>query len=676
MFTPRSDGRGRNPHHRRPGAVSSTQSGFGRTQNGRRHESRDRIRVYKPDENAATAVKPRPRPTREHHNPDSPVSGNLHGGAYRNLKKGAHRHGGGHESSEKKHGATPHPHVNHVKVPPLTKGIRIIPLGGVEEVGRNMCAVETPTDLFAIDAGFQFTSEDDTPGVDYILPNIKYLEEHKDRVRALLVTHAHLDHIGGIPFIMPRIGNPPIYTMNLTALMIKKRQDEFPHLPPLDIKIVEPNQRFKIGETWVRTFPITHSIPDAIGFAIESEFGNVLLSGDMKLNHMDGVPTETERKNFEELGKQNNLVFFADSTNAERDGFSVPEEKVHLTIADIIKNARGRVIIGTFASQFARMIRIVEAAELLGKKIVTEGRSIRNNIEIAERAGFFKPKKGTFIPVQEMENYPSDKIIILATGAQGEEFAAMMRIASGKHKFIKLNERDTVVLSSSVIPGNEIAVQKLKDNLYRFGLKVIHYRNTENVHSTGHGNTGELTWITNTIKPRFFMPAYGYYSFLCAHAQALAATGFPKDKIIIPDNGMVIDFTGPDSYEIRKEKAPSDLMMVDGFAIGEVQEVVIRDRQTLAQDGMFVVIAMVSAKTGKLKKSPDIISRGFIYLRESQELLAQARLIVKKSIEGNTSGMNPINFEYIKKDITDALGAFLLQKTNKHPIVIPVILGV
>lgn len=616
------------------------------THRSHRGGGRDNIRVYKAD---------------RQRNPDRPHATHLHGGDAALVDDGT---------------ASPTKVHVHPKIPPLTRGVRIIPLGGVEEVGRNMCAVETPDDIIAIDAGFQFTTEDDTPGVDYILPNIKYLEENKHKVRALLVTHAHLDHIGGIPFIMERIGNPPIYTRNLTSIMIKKRQEEFPNLPALDFKIIDPGERFKLGSTWVHTFAITHSIPDAIGFSVETEFGNALFSGDMKLEHKDGVPSDEERTKFEKLGTENNLVFYADSTNADKPGFSTPDEKVHSTIADIIRGTKGRLIIGTFASQFARMVRIIDEAEKAGKKIVCEGRSIKSNIEIAERAGIFKPQKGTIIPVQEMDNHPSDKIIVLATGAQGEEFAALMRIATGKHKFIKLNERDTVMLSSSVIPGNELSVQKLKDNLYRHGLKLIHYRMGLEVHSTGHGNAGELTYITNTIKPRFFIPAYGYHSHLRCHAEALMNTGFPKDHIIIPDNGMVIDFTGPDKFVIQKVKAPSSLMMVDGFAIGDVQEVVIRDRQTLAEDGMFVVIAMVNIKTGKLKKSPDIISRGFIYLRESQDLLAQSRLIVKKTIEANTAGMNPINFEYVKKQLVDAVGAFLLQKTNKRPIVIPVILGV
>ncbi len=560
-------------------------------------------------------------------------------------------------------------------VPPLhPEGVRIIPIGGVEEVGRNMTIIETPTDMFVIDAGFQFVGESDAPGIDYILPNITYIEERKDKLRGVIITHGHLDHIGGIPFILDRIGNPPVYTRNLTAIMIKKRQEEFPHLPKINLKIIETDDRIKIGNTYITTFPVTHSIPDSMGIKIETKYGNVILTGDLKLAHEDGIPVEEEKKKWSALGKENNLFFIADSTNAEKDGFSIPESKVHDTLSEIVRNTKGRLIIGTFASQFERIIRIINSAEKSGKKIVSEGRSIRVNIEIAQKAGLLKPKEGTLITAQDIDNYPAHKIIILATGAQGEEFAALMRIATKQHKFVRLNERDTVVLSSSVIPGNEISVQKLKDNLYRNGVRLIHYRASD-VHSTGHGNSGELTWINNQVKPKFFMPAYGYHSMLRCHAQAVMDSGFPKENIVIPDNGTVIDIIEGKKMLIRKEKAPSSMVMVDGFSVGGVQDVVIRDRKALAQDGMFVIVATLNFKTGKLRKSPDLISRGFVYLRESQGLLQETRVLIKKTIESSTHNMHPINFDMIKAELADTVAAFLFQKTNKHPIVIPVLLG-
>ncbi|MFA6503161.1 MAG: ribonuclease J, partial [Candidatus Paceibacterota bacterium] len=559
---------------------------------------------------------------------------------------------------------------------PSPTTVRIIPLGGVEEVGRNMVAVEVGAtgDIIVFDAGFQFVSEDTSPGVDYILPNTKYLEKNANRVKGVVITHGHLDHIGGIPFILPRFGTPPIYTQNLTSVMIQRRQEEYPDVPKPEMIVVEVGQTVTIGSTRVKFFPVTHSIPDSMGASVETPQGNVVISGDLKLDHDDGVPSEREVKTWGDIGKDNNIFLVADSTNAEKDGFSIPEIRVIQTLEDIIKTVSGRLIIGTFASQFERMIHIMEAAEKHNKKIVLEGRSIKTNLEIAEKTGLLKIKKETIIPAQDLSQYPPDKIVILSTGAQGEEFAALMRIATKQHKYITLSERDTIVLSSSVIPGNEIAVQKLKDNLYRHGVTLIHYRSSD-VHSTGHGNTGELVWINKQVHPKFFMPGYGYRSMTTCHAKAVEQSGFPRENIILADNGFVIDIENGTTLNVHKQKVPSSPMVVDGFTIGDIQEVVIRDRQSLAKDGMFVIIASVNLKTGKLRKSPDIISRGFVYLRESQDLLNEARILIKKTIEDSTHNMNPVDLDYVKNNLTDVMAGFLFQRTNKAPMVIPVLIG-
>ncbi|MCK5060149.1 MAG: ribonuclease J [Candidatus Pacebacteria bacterium] len=561
------------------------------------------------------------------------------------------------------------------KLPPVAEGaVRIVPLGGAEEVGKNMLVIETKDDIIISDVGFQFVGEEEAPGIDYILPNTRYLEERKDKIRGILITHGHLDHIGGIPYIAGRIGNPPIYTAEITALMIRKRQEEFPGLPALNIKIIAPWEKIRLGKLTLRGFPVTHSIPDSMGALIGTEYGNIVITGDIKLEHENEIPSEKEKETFEKIGKEHNLLLIADSTNAERSGFSIPEKVVEKNLETIIRETNGRLFIGTFASQFDRMIHIIKSCEKLGKKIVMEGRSIKTNIEIAQYGKILTPKKYTIIPSESMRDYPPDRIVILATGAQGEEFAALMRIATNKHKHIILNERDTVVLSSSIIPGNESNVQKLKDNLYRRAGKIIHYRASD-VHSTGHGNAGELVWINKKVGARFFMPSYGYHSMLRSHAQAITEEKFPKENVIIPDNGMLIDIEKGKKLVIHKEKAPVNLMMVDGFAVGDTQEVVIRDRKSLAADGMFVIIATVNIKTGKLRKSPDIISRGFVYLRESQGLLQETRNLIKKTVEETTKGMRPIDFDYLKKRITETVSSFLFRKTAKTPVVIPVILG-
>jgi len=588
------------------------------------------------------------------------------------IRRSLGRPGGASQSGER----TEKKVAEYLPAAPGKDVVRIVPLGGVEEVGRNMFTVETNGDIFVFDVGFQFVSEDTQPGVDYVLPNTKYLEVNKDRIRGIFITHGHLDHIGGIPFLMERMGNPPIYTQNLSAVMIKKRQEEYPDQPELNVVTVEPGSTMTIGSTKVQFFPVTHSIPDSMGIAVETPYGNVIATGDLKLDHENGIPTPAEAKKWGALGAQKNLFFIADSTNAERDGFSVPERKVHETLEEIIKTVKGRLIIGTFATQFERMVRIIEIAESLGKKVVTEGRSIKTNLEIAQKTGLLKVKKETIITSAEISDYPPDKVVILSTGAQGEEFAALMRIATKQHKSITLTPRDTVVLSSSVIPGNEISVQRLKDNLYRSGITLIHYRSSD-VHSTGHGNTGELIWINQQVNAKYFMPAYGYYSMTASHAKAVEQAGRPRESIIVADNGTVIDIeNGGETLNIHKQKVPSTPLVVDGFSIGDLQEVVIRDRQMLAKDGMFVIIATVNLKTGKLRKSPDIISRGFVYLRENQDMLNQARLLIKKTVEDSTEGMNPVDLDFVKNALSDTMAGYLFTRTNKAPMVIPVLIGV
>lgn len=555
--------------------------------------------------------------------------------------------------------------------------IRIIPLGGVEEIGKNMTMIEYGNDIVIIDIGFQFKDEN-TPGIDYILPNTKYLEERKDHIRAVIVTHGHLDHIGGIPYVMPRIGNPPLYTRMLTSVMIKKRQEEFTHVAPLDIKIVEKDETITLGSLKIKFFAVTHTIPDAMGVIVQTPFGSIVHTGDLKLDHVNGIPTDEEEEEFARAFKnQKVLLLMADSTNVENPGFSIPEKTVHKNIEEIIKNTKGRLIIATFASLLERMLKIIEFAEKYGKKVVVEGRSMKTNIEICRNLGLLKPKKDTLITVEEIENYPPERIIVLATGAQGDEFAAMMRMSNKTHKYIKITKRDTILLSSSIVPGNERAVQKLKDNLSRQGANIIHYRIAD-VHSSGHANRDETAWIHQKIKPKFFMPVHGYHYMLRVHGDiAKEANGLKDDEIIIPDNGSIVEIQNSGEKIVKlKEKAPSGIVMVDGFAVGDIQDVVIRDRQMLAQDGIFIVFAIINAQTGKLKKSPDIISRGFVYLRESQELLHHARIIIKNTVEESTKGMNPINIDYVKGAITDNISKFLMQKTAKRPIVIPVLLTI
>lgn len=557
------------------------------------------------------------------------------------------------------------------------KTVRIIPLGGVEEIGKNMMAVEYKNDIIVIDAGIQFKTEE-TPGIDYILPNTKYLEERKGKIRALVITHGHLDHIGGIPYVIEKLGNPPIYTREFGALLIKKRQAEFPHLPELNIKICGKDDGFipLTPELKLKFFGVTHAIPDSTGVIINTPLGDIVNTGDVRVDNDNGKVADDEYEQYKFFKDRNVILLTMDSTGIEKPGWTISEDVVIKTIDKIVSEVPGRIIIATFASQVERIIKFIGMAKKYGKKLVIEGRSMKNNVEVIK---FLKlADVEHIIAVEDAPDYPPHKLMFLATGAQGEEFAALMRMANNNHKQIRLNRTDTIILSSSVIPGNERAISGLKDNLYRHDSKIITYYDTD-VHAGGHGKREELAWIQKQIPHRFFMPVHGHHYMLKMNAELAITNGMAREDVIVPDNGSIIEISEGEKglkMQILKEKAPSGLVMVDGFSIGNIQEVVIRDRQMLAQDGMFVIIASINTTTGKLKKSPDIISRGFVYLRESQELLTETRHIIKKTIETSAAGMKPIDFDYVKNNVTDAVSKYLFQKTAKKPMVIPVIIGV
>ncbi len=558
--------------------------------------------------------------------------------------------------------------------PPAPDTVRIIPLGGVEEIGRNMTAVEVGDDIFILDCGFAF-SEGETPGIDYILPNTGYLEERRDKIRGLLISHGHLDHIGGIPYIIDRIGNPTIYTRKLTGMMIKKRQEEFTQTSPVNIREVEKDEVIKLGAATIRFFGVTHTVPDSMGIIIETPWGDVVFTGDIKLNHLDGEPSDEEKREFGIFKDRKVLALLMDSTNVWQPGFSIPESIVYTTLEKIIKDSKGRLVVAMFASHLERLIRVVHFAEENGKKIVIDGRSMRTNIEIAREIGLIKYKDDTVVAVENMGQYPPERIIILATGAQGDEFASLARIGNKTHKYIRLQPSDTVVLSSSVIPGNERAVQKLKDNLSRQGAHIITYHASD-VHASGHGNREEAAWIHKQIKPKFFIPVHGYHYMLRVHGDLAVEMGVKPENVCIPDNSSLVDIKNGESIAKHSLKAPAELRVVEGHTVSELSDVLMRDRKALGQEGFCVVVATVDRRSGKLHKSPDIISRGFVYLRDNKDLMDQTRLIIRKSVETSLRNPRATDLDVAREDLADAVSQFLLQRTMKRPIVIPVIVSV
>jgi ribonuclease J len=558
--------------------------------------------------------------------------------------------------------------------PPAEDTVRIIPLGGVEEIGRNMTAIEFRGDIFILDCGFAFP-EGDTPGIDYILPNTGYLEERRDKIRGILISHGHLDHIGGIPYVIDRIGNPTIYTRKLTGMMIKKRQEEFTQTTPVTVREVEKDEAIKLGACTIRFFGVTHTVPDSMGIIIETPYGDIVFTGDIKLNHLNGEPSDEEKREFGVFKNRKVLALLMDSTNVWQPGFSIPESVVYTTLEKIIRDSKGRLIIAMFASHLERLIRVVHFAEEYGKKIVIDGRSMRTNIEIAREIGLIKYKDDTVVAVENMGHYPPENLIILATGAQGDEFASLARIGNKTHKYIRLQPSDTVVLSSSVIPGNERAVQKLKDNLSRQGAHIITYHASD-VHASGHGNREEAAWIHKQVREEFFIPIHGYHYMLRVHADLAIEMGVKPEHICVPDNGSIIDIKNGEKISKHALKAPSELRVVEGATVSELSDVLMRDRKALGQEGFCVVVATVDRRTGRLHKSPDIISRGFVYLRDNKDLMDQTRLIIRKSVETSLRNPRAADLDAARDDLAESVARFLLQRTMKRPIVIPVIVSV
>lgn len=560
---------------------------------------------------------------------------------------------------------------------PIAKGkLRIIPIGGMEEVGRNMTVLEYEDDIIVIDMGLQFP-EENMPGIDYIIPNIAYLMPRRKNIRGVIITHAHYDHIGGIPHIMPRLGKDiTLFGTDITLAIINKRQDDYQEISgSLKTREIANNTRVKLGVFECTFFGVSHNVPGSIGVIVKTPVGIIVHTGDFKLDLKSDISGHTEIDKIKALGEKNVLALMSDSTNAREPGHQFSEHEIKTELETIIAKAKGRLIIGTFASLLGRLQQIIQLAERHKKKVVIEGRSMRTNIEIASQLGYMKFDKNTVIPVQEIKDYPPHKIIVLATGAQGESNAVLMRIVNKEHRFLRIQAGDTVVFSSSVIPGNERSVQYLTDKLYRDGAEVINYKMLD-IHAGGHAKQEDLKLMVTLIKPKYLIPIEGNHSFLRIHAKIARDTGFPEDKIIIADNGQIIESADANELVLTKEFAPANYVFVDGLGVGDVEEVVLRDRQMLAGDGMFVIIAVVDSQTGKVRGSPDIISRGFVYLRESKELLHEARGRIRRVIEETTEKMHPLNLAYVKDKIREHIGQFLFVKTQRRPMVLPVIIEV
>ncbi len=568
------------------------------------------------------------------------------------------------------------PHAGPVSHTPIKKegseSLRFIPLGGLEEVGRNAMFFEYKNEIVIIDLGLQFP-EEETPGIDYIIPNITYLEKKKANIQAVILTHAHYDHIGAVPHIMGRLGNPPIYTTSLTKAIVEKRQGDFPNAPKLEIHVVKNGQKVKISNYFdAEFFGVPHTVPETTGVLLKTPVGNMVHFADFRVEYDEhGVAHGLEE--FERIGKLGVHTFTIDSTNAEKEGRTISEKTVEKNLESIFVKSEGRIIVATFASLLTRIAEIIKIAEKIGRRVALNGYSMKANVQIAQSLGFVKAKEGTLISVEEVHRYKDDKVLILSTGAQGESNAGLMKIINGEHRQIKIKPGDTVVLSSSVIPGNERSVQVVKDNLSRQGA-TVHHSALIDIHSSGHAPKEDLQLVMKLINPKFLVPVHGYYFMRAANAVSAREVGIPKENVMLMDNGQVAELT-PNGFKITKETVPAFYVMVDGLGVGDVEEVVLRDRRALAQEGMMVVIVTLDREKTKLLKNPDIISRGFIYLKENQEMVEE----VRKRVRGLISRLptyQQVEPDYLKTLLRDQLGQYIYTKTKRRPMILPVVIEI
>ncbi|XOB41934.1 MAG: ribonuclease J [Candidatus Nealsonbacteria bacterium] len=561
------------------------------------------------------------------------------------------------------------------------KNLRIIPLGGLGEVGRNMMLLEWQerhpssrgSPILIIDMGLGFPGEN-MPGIDCIIPNISYLRGKEKNILGAVLTHGHYDHIGAIPYIIPRLGLIPMYASQLTKGIILKRREDFPNQPKLNIENIKDGSKIQLGPFQVEFFKQNHNIPDNLGLFIKTPLGNIVHTSDFKFDESPVNESPTDFEKLKNIGKRGILLLMSESTGAEEEGHSLSEKTIFENLDKIFKKAEGRIIAASFASLINRIQQLIILSEKYGRKVTIEGHSMKINVEIAQTLKKIEAKKGTFIRTKDIGKFPDSKITVICTGAQGEEEAVFMRIANREHKFIRLKKEDTIIFSSSVIPGNERSIQFLKDQFHRQGAKVFHYKMMD-IHASGHAREEELKEMLRIMKPKFFLPIYGQYSMLVRHAQLAEEVGLLKQNIMVAENGEVINLSSKRIF-IEKKRVPSNYVMVDGLGIGDVGEVVLRDRQTLAKDGMFVIVAVVDRQAGRVKGSPDIISRGFVYLKESKELLKETRKKVTDIVNRAAGSGGAVNWSYVKNEIRNKIGQFLFSKTQRRPMILPVVIEV
>ena len=547
----------------------------------------------------------------------------------------------------------------------MAEKLKIIPLGGLNEIGKNMTAYEYGGEIIVVDCGMAFPG-DDMYGIDLIIPDVSYLIKNRTRIRGLFITHGHEDHIGAIPYVLKQV-NMPIYCTRFTAGLIKLKLEEHGLVKSTKLITVEPGKSVRAGKFTVEFLHVNHSIADSVAFAIHTHMGTVVHTGDFKIDStpIDGEVIDLAR--FGELGKEGVLALLADSTNVERPGFTPSEKTVGATFTRQFQGCDDRIIVTTFASNVHRIQQVLDAAAAFGRKVAVTGRSMENIMKVSTELGYMKVPKNTLVDINKIKGLPKNRQVIVTTGSQGEEMSALYRMAFSQHKQVELGAGDKVIISASAIPGNEVTVSRVINELFRKGVKVV-YNKADILHVSGHACQEELKIIHALTKPRFFIPLHGEQRMLQIHSQLAQDMGMDRNHIAIADNGAVIEITAK-TIKVNGS-VPSGEVYVDGSGVGDVGAVVMRDRKRLAEDGMVVVVLPVSSHDGNLISEPEIITRGFIYVKESGDLMKELQGVARDAVENVRRRRDDGE---LKGSVKSAVSSYLFKTTRRSPMVIPVV---
>lgn len=548
--------------------------------------------------------------------------------------------------------------------------IRLLPLGGLGEIGKNMLVVEYGNDIIIVDAGVMFP-DDEMFGVDLVIPDASYLADKKSRIRGILITHGHEDHVGGLPYILPMLDFPPVYATRLTQGLINVKLKEHRLLDKATVNMVTPGDQLKLGESVIEFFRVNHSIPDAVGLVIRTPLGNIVHTGDYKFDYtpVDGKPADFGMLG--RLGNEGVLMMMGDSTRIESPGYTPSERVINDTFDKIFANAPGRIMLATFASLISRVQQVIDTAARYDRFVALVGRSMINNVQMAIELGYLNVPKGMLIRVEDINKFKPEQVVIICTGSQGEPTSALTRIANQDHRQIRIQPGDTVILSATPVPGNEKMVHRTINSLFRQGAEVL-YQGISNVHVSGHGAQEELKLMLSLIRPKFFMPVHGEYRQLVLHAKLGYSLGIPDENIVIAEDGDIVEFT-KDEIKIV-DHFSSGNVFVDGLSVGDVGQIVLRDRKVLSQDGILMAVLTVDKETGQPIAGPDIVSRGFVYMRDAEELLESARQRVLDSFVGLNGHAS--DWSFVKDKIKHTLSEYLYEKTHRRPMIIPVVMEV